>query len=107
MRQRVEMLCLTVLVATALSLAGCGSGSPPVPESPAPTVDSADQLKSRLQGIAESGTTGSALAGMPEAIGQVADEAKQKALLAEYKKLEQAQSPEAAKKIAAAMLGML
>jgi len=68
------------------------------------TVDSDEQLKQRLQSIVDSGLAGSALGGMPEFI---AKHAKQKELMAEYKKLQAATTPDQIKAAAKAMLGKL
>jgi hypothetical protein len=89
-----------------LANAGCGSSAPP-PVDATPAIASVDQLRDRLTYIAESGQTGSGLAGLEEVINTVPDEAKKKALLADYTKLSQATSAQAAKTLAKAMLGKL
>jgi hypothetical protein len=87
-------------------LCGCDGG--PAGPRPGETVSTpVDQqkvdLKARLNSIAESGSTGSGLAGLREAIEASGDAS----LLEDYKKLEAASSPEEAKKIAASMAAKL
>ncbi len=95
-------------VALLVSVFGCGQGSVPADiPSAVPEVPTTDQLKSRLESVAESGTAGSALAGMPEAIAQVSDPAKRDALMADYQKLEGATAPNTIKQIAKSMLEKL
>ncbi len=101
-----NFVCSKVTLLLALSVAvGCGGAgsSPPSEPSPAPEVTNDTQLKERLQFIAESGGMGSALAGIKE----LCEKTGKAALLADAEKLENAQSPEAAKAIAKGMLGKL
>jgi len=67
-------------------------------------VSSDDELRKRLQGIADSGFAGSALGGLPEFIEK---HARQKELMAEFKKLQAATTPDQIKAAAKAMLGKL
>lgn len=89
-----------------LAVSGCGP-SAPVPVDANPAVQGVDQLRDRLTYIAESGQTGSSLAGFQEIINGLADEAKKKALLADYDKLSQATNANTIKTIAKGMLGKL
>jgi hypothetical protein len=86
---------------------GCGrrsSGPSGQPGFVAPTVSSDDELRQRLQGIADSGFAGSALGGLPEFIDK---HANKKELMAEYKKLQAATTSDQIKTAAKAMLGKL
>jgi hypothetical protein len=98
-------LCLSGVLAA--SLVGCGGGSPPGEVSPIGEVKSVDELKQRLQYVADSGQAGSALAGLDAEINKIADEAKKKALLADFAKLSATQDPNAAKALAKAMIAKL
>lgn len=86
---------------------GCGGGSPPGEVSPIGEVKSVDELKQRLQYVVESGQAGSALAGLDTEINKIPDEAKKKALLADFTKLSNTQDPNAAKAIAKGMISKL
>lgn len=70
-------------------------------------VQSLDDLKQMLNFIIESGEAGSALSGMPSQIESIPDQASRDAVMAEYKKLEAATTPDARKAAAKAMLGKL
>ena len=97
------LVCAVALVWAS----GCGrraSGPSDQPGAVAPTVSSDDELRNRLQGIADSGFAGSALGGLPEFIEK---HAKQKELMAEFKKLQAATTPDQIKAAAKAMLGKL
>jgi hypothetical protein len=89
-----------------LAVSGCGP-SAPAPVDTNPAILGADQLRDRLSYIAESGQTGSGLAGLEEVINTVPDEAKKKSLLADYAKLSQATNANTVKTIAKGMLGKL
>jgi len=100
-----------VLVAAflAVGLTGCGrsrmgTGTNAPAAEAKPTIESDAQLKERLEYIANSGAAGSALGGLPEFIEK---HAKQKELMAEFKKLQAATTPDQIKSIAKAMLGKL
>lgn len=93
-------LALLASLGSPLVLAvGCGGGAP----APAPVVDPAlkdkAELKSRLDGIAQTGNAGSALAGMRQEIEKIGD----KSLTADLDQLEKAQNPEIVKQIAKRM----
>ncbi len=87
-----------------LGLAGCGGPAPVVTTQTAPQVlaDKAE-IKQRLEGVAQSGNSGSALAGMREGIEKLGD----KALLSDFDQLEKASTPEQVKQIAARMISKL
>jgi hypothetical protein len=98
---------LLMTVVLAASLVGCGGGSPPGEASPIGEVKSVEELKQRLQYVADSGQAGSALAGLDTEINKIPDEAKKKALLAEFAKLSNTQDPNAAKALAKSMISKL
>lgn len=102
-RGSVHAACVGIVAANLL--VGCGgrSSGPAVDPGP-PTIASRDELRQRLEYIAESGVTGSGLAGMPEIIGRLDDAS---AFEADYRRLESAQSPEAIKSVAREMLKKL
>jgi hypothetical protein len=85
----------------AATLAGCGEASDPVGQSPYEGMPK-EVLKQRLEYIAQSGTTGSGLAGMRDAISNMNDPA----LMKEYEQLEKA-APAKAKQIAKSMASKL
>lgn len=97
------VVALACLVA---GVAGCDGGAGPsnAPASVEPTIGSDEQLRERLQYIADSGVAGSGLGGLPEFIEKHAKKAE---LMADYKKLQAASSPDQIKSIAKAMLGKL
>jgi hypothetical protein len=97
---------LFAVLTLGLAVSGCGP-SAPAPVDTNPAVQGVDQLRDRLNYIAESGQTGSSLAGFQEIINGLADEAKKKALLADYDKLSQATNANTIKTIAKGMLGKL
>jgi len=72
-------------------------------------VSGNEQLKQRLEGISQSGVTGSALGGMPEAIAEIkaSDAAKGDELMQDYNELAKANSPDKVKVIAQKMLDKL
>ncbi|MCA9048457.1 MAG: hypothetical protein KDA89_06995 [Planctomycetaceae bacterium] len=98
------LLGLTLVVSASLHI-GCSGGgtSAPSPESPSPEITTDSELKERLQFIAESGGTGSALAGVKE----LCEKAGKASLVSDAEKLERTDNPEAAKKIAQGMLEKL
>ena len=99
---------LSLLVAAACLLGCGGSAAPPSPAGEStPEVQSTEQLRDRLQQIADSGVTGSGLAGVDAIIAQIPDAAKKSALEADYAKLQQAEKPTAIKKIASDMIAKL
>jgi hypothetical protein len=99
---RLVSLCLAGLLAVALS--GCG-GSPSSKStgSTSPEINSNQQLKERLDYIAKSGVTGSALAGMQETVKKTGKADLEK----DYGELEKAKSPEEIKTIAKRMADKL
>lgn len=95
---RLLGLCLAVVLAT--SMAGCdGSSSKPVPSNPQPVINSNEELKQRLNYMAESGVTGSALGGLQEGIKKLGKEDLDKDLA----ELEKAHDPATVKQIAKRM----
>ena len=95
----------------ALALSGCGSeaAKPTVPVEEQNKVSGRDELKKRLAEIAQSGTAGSATAGMSAGIEAIrAEDAKlADALAADLKKLESTTNPAEEKKLAEAMAAKL
>ena len=87
-------------------VAGCDGGAGPsnAPASVEPSIGSDEQLRERLQYIADTGVAGSGLGGLPEFIEKHSKKAE---LMADFKKLQAAGSPEQIKSIAKAMLGKL
>ena len=105
---RPAMLAL-VVAGLVVGTAGCGrsrmgTGTNAPAASQAPTIESDAQLKERLEYIANSGVAGSGLGGLPEIIEK---HANKKDLMAEFKKLQAATSPDQIKSIAKTMLGKL
>lgn len=99
---RLAGVCLTGLLAFALS--GCGGPAPSSKSAPAqPVLNSNQELKERLNYIANSGVTGSALGGMPEIIKKSGKPELEK----DYAELEKAQSPDQIKSIAKRMADKL
>src|SRR5882757_2600913 len=94
--------CYRLLLVTCL-LMGCGGTTPVKPTEEGPRVTSEDEFKERIAFIAESGGTGSALAGIVEMAQQNGDAG----VVADAKALEKAQSPEQAKTIAKKLLEKL
>jgi hypothetical protein len=94
------------LVTVVVAVAGCESGAGPsnAPASVEPSIGSDEQLRERLQYIAETGVAGSGLGGLPEFIEKHSKKAE---LMADFKKLQAAGSPEQIKSIAKTMLGKL
>lgn len=106
-RNRIRSFTGVVAVACLVAgVAGCDGGAGPsnAPATVEPSIGSDDQLRERLQYIADSGVAGSGLGGLPEFIEKHAKKAE---LMADYKKLQAAASPEQIKSIAKAMLGKL
>jgi hypothetical protein len=91
---------------------GCGgpAGSPITPTTPeSVSVAGKDQLKQRLEGVIETGVTGSALGGVREAIVEIqkSDAALGDGLMKDYEELEKASSPAQIKSIAQKMVAKL
>ena len=97
---RLIGLCLAALLMAAVS--GCGP-TPKQIESKAPEINSNQELKQRLSYMAESGFTGSALAGLQDGIKKLGKED----LNEDLAELEKAQDPETVKKIAKRMVDKL
>lgn len=88
-------------VVLALGLSGCGaSTSPASPESPNPAATTAAEFKDRLTNIADTGATGSAMAGLPELAKQQSDPS----LVKDVEALQKATSPNQVKALAKKML---
>lgn len=84
-------------------LAGCGSSNSPLNE---PTrYKTMSALKSRLLEVSQYGDGGSSLGGIPESIDELmkSDPAKGKQLLADFQRLNMADSKETRKQIAKEM----
>lgn len=109
MKIAMKILGRLRLAAAAVVLgAVVGCSNPPAPGTVVTPIDQQEvsgnaELKSRLESIAETGMTGSGLAGLREAIEKGGDAG----LLADYQRLEAAATPEEAKTIAASMAGKL
>jgi hypothetical protein len=99
---------LWLLVISAMVLTGCGgTGSPPdLPSTEkALQVSGKDQLKQRLESVAQSGAGGSGLAGISDAIQalKATDASLAEQLLKDLDALEKAQSADQIKAIAGRM----
>jgi len=102
MMHRLVSLCLVGLLTVVLI--GCESSSPSSTTQPkGPELTSNQQLKDRLNGMAQSGFAGSALAGMPEMVKKVGKPDLDK----DMEELQTAKSPEAIKTIAKRMADKL
>lgn len=101
---------LQAMMLCALLTAACGKSYPPVKPlsatSPVLKDTSEAAIKSRLDGIEKSGSVGSALAGMKEAIEKLPAE-KSGPLLKDLEQLQQAQKVIQVKEIAKRMLEKL
>lgn len=97
-----------ILLALISLLNGCGQSSSPSGEdsSGQQSIQTEDELKERLEYIAESGQTGSGLAGIPEMIEKISDATKKSALMEDFHKLEKSNSS-TAKSVAKSMLQKL
>jgi hypothetical protein len=93
-------LCLAGLLAAVI---GCGPSSKGTPAPSQPTIGSNQDLKQRLEYIAQSGVTGSALGGLQDAVKKAGKPELEKDL----GELEKAQSPDAVKAIAKRMADKL
>lgn len=107
-----KMICALICsIALLPLLTGCGgkSGGPSVSVEQTAKPKSSDELKSRLQGIAQSGEAGSAAAGLRPAIEEMKSGNPQVAteLLSELSKLEASTTPAEAKAIATRMVAKL
>jgi len=98
MRYGIKLAILASLASSVGFVVGCGGAPAPVAAID-PSVKDKAELKSRLDGIAETGNAGSALAGMRQEIEKVGD----KSLAADMDQLEKAQNPDAVKQIAKRM----
>jgi len=96
-------LCLAVLLAAAMSGCGGPSSSQKAGSTAQPVIGSNAELKQRLNYIAESGQTGSALGGLQDSIKKLGKADLEKDLA----ELEQAKSPDAIKTIAKRMADKL
>lgn len=110
---RSHMLrALWPLMISAVVLSGCGgTGTPPeLPSTEkAMQVSGKDQLKQRLESVAQSGAGGSGLAGIGEAIQalKATDASLAEQLQKDFSALEQAQSADQIKAIAGRMAGKI
>ena len=105
-RSAARLGAILLAAAVALVSTGCTRqrGAPGGPEGVLPAVSSDAELRSRLEYIANTGVTGSGLGGLPEFF---ANHPKKADLMADYKKLEAAATPDQAKGIAKKMLERL
>ncbi len=101
-----RLVSFLLVAAVALGPTGCSRqrGAPGGPEGVTPAVSSDAELRSRLEYIANTGVTGSGLGGLPEFFES---HPKKADLMADFKKLETAASPEQAKAVAKKMLERL
>lgn len=88
------------LILVAFLTLGCGGTTPVEPDPNGPKVTSEDELKDRIDFIANSGGMGSAFAGVAE----MAEKKGDKDLVVQAKQLEKSKTPEQAKVIARKML---
>lgn len=95
-----------LLAAAAVVSTGCSRqrGAPGGPEGMTPTVSSDAELKSRLEYMVNTGIAGSGMGGLPEFF---ASHPKKAELMADFKKLEAAQTAEQVKAAAKKMLERL
>jgi hypothetical protein len=91
-------------LAVALPLAGCGQGTSAPVEKMDASVSSTDELKTRVQQIADSGVAGSALAGVQDQINLVSDAAKKEKLQKIYDELSKERDAAKIKALASDML---
>jgi hypothetical protein len=97
---RLVSLCLVGLLTAVLIGCESSSSSPSSTAQPkGPEITSNQQLKDRLNGVAQSGFAGSALAGMPEMVKKLGKPDLDK----DMEELQTAKSPEAIKTIAKRM----
>jgi hypothetical protein len=96
-------------IAVCAFLPGCGESDvpEPVPVEETNKPESSDDLKSRLQEIAESGEAGSRAAGLRPAIEELESGAVKEELLKNLSKLESSNNPEQVKSIAKEMVSKL
>lgn len=99
-------MILALSLVLAAGAVGCSRqrGAPGGPEGVTPAVASDAELRQRLEYMVQSGIAGSGLGGLPEFF---ANHAKKTELMADFKKLEAAQTPDQVKAIAKTMLGRL
>jgi hypothetical protein len=105
-------LALAILMSSLGFVTGCGSSQSTTPSlSPEQlnAVNSREELKKRLEEIANSGAAGSALAGMKGGIEalKATDEKLATALLADFEKLDKANGPTQVKSLAKKMADSL
>lgn len=94
-----------LVMLTAMVFVGCNS-APPEPAKDAPVYNSLDELKQRLQEVAQNGDGGSSLMGLSESIEKLRQTDKEKAekLAKGLDQLEKAPTTEQRKGIAKQML---
>ena len=105
----MRRMLLAVLLCLPLSVTGCGGGGA-VPETKGEfKQDSTAELKKRLEEIAGHGWGGSSLGGLEGSISETLkdDPAKRDKMLADYKKLDAAPTPEVRKQVAKQMADQL
>ena len=110
-----KMVCLTVLLGGSVLIcsSGCGGGSSSGPvtakTSESPVISGKDQVKERLQAVAASGSGGSALGGVRQALEELkkTDAALADQLLQDLSALEQTDDVETLKKLATDMIAKL
>jgi hypothetical protein len=105
-RPEFRPLLILLIAAATCGSTGCSRqrGAPGGPEGVLPAVASDAELRQRLEYMVQSGIAGSGLGGLPEFF---ANHAKKAELMADFKKLEAAQTPDQVKAIAKTMLGRL
>lgn len=109
-----KMVCLTLLLGGSVLICGSGCGgssSGPVTAktSESPVISGKDQVKERLQAVAASGSGGSALGGVRQALEELkkTDAALADQLLQDLSALEQTDDAETLKKLATDMIAKL
>lgn len=101
--RRLVSLCLAGLLVVMSSGCGDSPSSKSSGSSGSPVLKSNDELKQRLNYIAQSGVTGSALGGMQDSIKKAGKPELEK----DFAELEKAKSPDAIKSIAKRMADKL
>ena len=107
-RNLSQPLAPVFAIAVFIALAGCGRGAPAPIDAPI-RYNSTDALRARLEEVAKYGDGGSSLGGIPESIAELtkSDPVKGEKLLADFRRLDTADSKDERKKIAQEMADQL